>query len=121
MSEAAGAPVSIRDVVVTYPDADRRAVDGVSLEVPAGELVVLLGPSGCGKSTLLRTINRLVIPDSGDDILILDRHPHSRCLLITHKYEHNNNANHNHNDAIFIRDPNSTARNRHLQSHRNSA
>jgi osmoprotectant transport system ATP-binding protein len=65
VSEAAGAPVSIRDVVVTYPDADRRAVDGVSLEVPAGELVVLLGPSGCGKSTLLRTINRLVIPDSG--------------------------------------------------------
>lgn len=65
MSEGAGAPVSIRDVVVRYPDADRRAVDGVSLEVPAGELVVLLGPSGCGKSTLLRTINRLVIPDSG--------------------------------------------------------
>jgi osmoprotectant transport system ATP-binding protein len=65
VSEGAGAPVSIRDVVVRYPDADRRAVDGVSLEVPAGELVVLLGPSGCGKSTLLRTINRLVIPDSG--------------------------------------------------------
>jgi osmoprotectant transport system ATP-binding protein len=40
-------------------------VDGVSLDVAAGEFVVLLGPSGCGKSTLLRTINRLVVPESG--------------------------------------------------------
>jgi osmoprotectant transport system ATP-binding protein len=60
-----GAPVEIRNIVVTYPGGDRRAVDDVSLDAAAGELVVLLGPSGCGKSTLLRTINRLVIPDSG--------------------------------------------------------
>jgi osmoprotectant transport system ATP-binding protein len=60
-----GATVAIEDVVVTYPGSDRRAVDGVSLDAAAGELVVLLGPSGCGKSTLLRTINRLVVPDAG--------------------------------------------------------
>ncbi len=60
-----GASVGIRDVVVTYPGGDRRAVDGVSLDASPGELVVLLGPSGCGKSTLLRTINRLVIPSDG--------------------------------------------------------
>jgi osmoprotectant transport system ATP-binding protein len=60
-----GAPVRIRNVVVAYPGADRRAVDDVSLEVEGGELIVMLGPSGCGKSTLLRTINRLVVPDSG--------------------------------------------------------
>jgi osmoprotectant transport system ATP-binding protein len=60
-----GASVGIRDVVVTYPGGDRRAVDGVSLDANAGELVVLLGPSGCGKSTLLRTINRLVVPSEG--------------------------------------------------------
>ncbi len=61
----AGAGVSIRNIVVTYAGGDRRAVDDVSLDAAPGELVVLLGPSGCGKSTLLRTINRLVIPDSG--------------------------------------------------------
>ncbi len=55
----------IRNVVVAYPGADRRAVDDVSLDVAGGELIVMLGPSGCGKSTLLRTINRLVVPDSG--------------------------------------------------------
>jgi len=65
VNRPAGAPVRFRDVVVTYRGADRRAVDGVSLEVGPGEFVVLLGPSGCGKSTLLRTVNRLVVPDSG--------------------------------------------------------
>ncbi len=66
---ARGATVSMRGVIVTYAGADRRAVDDVSLDVPAGELVVLLGPSGCGKSTLLRTINRLVVPDAGEIVV----------------------------------------------------
>ena len=35
------------------------------MEIAAGEFVVLLGPSGCGKSTLLRTVNRLIVPQSG--------------------------------------------------------
>ena len=60
-----GAPVRFSDVSVRYPGAARAAVDGVSLDVPAGELVVLLGPSGCGKSTLLRTVNRLIEPAGG--------------------------------------------------------
>ncbi len=53
-------------VAVRYPGADRNAVDGVSAHVPAGSFTVLLGPSGCGKSTLLRTVNRLVIPETGE-------------------------------------------------------
>jgi ABC-type polar amino acid transport system ATPase subunit len=43
-----------------------RAVDGVSLTVGRGRVVVLIGPSGSGKSTLLRCINYLEVPTSGD-------------------------------------------------------
>lgn len=42
-----------------------RALDEISFEVAAGELMVLLGPSGCGKTTTLKSINRLVEPTSG--------------------------------------------------------
>ncbi len=43
-----------------------QAVDGVSFEVPTGQLVALLGPSGSGKSTILRIIAGLEPADSGD-------------------------------------------------------
>jgi putative ABC transport system ATP-binding protein len=42
-----------------------RAIDGVSLTVPAGELVALYGPSGSGKSTLLQLAASLLEPDQG--------------------------------------------------------
>lgn len=41
------------------------AVDGVTLEIPRGQMVGILGPSGAGKSTLLRLVNRLIEPSSG--------------------------------------------------------
>jgi phosphonate transport system ATP-binding protein len=44
---------------------DTSAVDGVSLVVPAGQLVGVIGQSGSGKSTLLRMINRLSDPSAG--------------------------------------------------------
>ena len=34
-------------------------IDGVSMEIPAGEFVVFLGPSGCGKTTLMRIVGGL--------------------------------------------------------------
>jgi sulfate transport system ATP-binding protein len=50
---------------VTKHYGDFRAIDAVSVDVPAGELTALLGPSGSGKSTLLRVIAGLEEPDSG--------------------------------------------------------
>lgn len=41
------------------------AADHIDLEVPSGEICVLLGPSGCGKTTTLKMVNRIVTPTSG--------------------------------------------------------
>ena len=38
----------------------------ISMEIPTGELTVLIGPSGCGKTTTLKMINRLLSPSSGE-------------------------------------------------------
>jgi polar amino acid transport system ATP-binding protein len=43
-----------------------RAVDGVSLSVGKGQVMVVIGPSGSGKSTVLRCINHLEVPTSGE-------------------------------------------------------
>ncbi|OJB17376.1 sulfate/molybdate ABC transporter ATP-binding protein, partial [Burkholderia ubonensis] len=48
---------------------DFTALDNVSLDFPAGELVALLGPSGCGKTTLLRVIAGLEHADAGQVVL----------------------------------------------------
>ena len=56
--------VELRDVSKRYPPAP-PALDGVSLEVAAGHVLVLLGRSGAGKTTALKTINGLVRPDTG--------------------------------------------------------
>ena len=41
------------------------AVDGLTLDIAAGETCVLIGPSGCGKTTTMRMINRMIEPDAG--------------------------------------------------------
>ena len=48
---------------------DVRAVDNVTLEIPAGEFFSMLGPSGCGKTTTLRMIAGFEEPDSGRILL----------------------------------------------------
>ncbi|HYT04109.1 MAG TPA: ABC transporter ATP-binding protein [Gemmatimonadales bacterium] len=66
------ASVTLRRLTKTYGAAGAPALDDVSLEVRAGELLVLLGPSGCGKTTLLRCVAGLEDPSDGE-ILIGDR------------------------------------------------
>ena len=57
------------DLVKSYTP-DSRALDGVSLEVASGEVLVVMGPSGSGKSTLIRTFNGLEKLDGGElDVL----------------------------------------------------
>ncbi|MBM7491334.1 osmoprotectant transport system ATP-binding protein [Micromonospora luteifusca] len=58
------ASISLQGIQKRYPDGT-EAVRKLSLDVRAGELVVLIGPSGCGKSTVLRMINRLIEPTGG--------------------------------------------------------
>ena len=61
---AAGRPtVSLRNLRKNYGSVE--AVRGVSLDVHAGEVVVIIGPSGCGKSTTLRCLNLLEEPTGG--------------------------------------------------------
>lgn len=56
--------LSIEGLVKSYKTGD-LALDGVTLHVPAGQVVGLIGPSGAGKSTLIRCVNRLVEPSAG--------------------------------------------------------
>lgn len=60
--------IQIRNVSKVYRTSrgDVRALDDISLEVPAGQFVAVRGRSGCGKSTLLSLIGGLALPTAGD-------------------------------------------------------
>jgi phosphonate transport system ATP-binding protein len=68
--------LAIQGLIKTYKTGD-RALQGIDLAVPRGQVVALIGPSGAGKSTLIRCINRLVEP-SGGRILLEDEEITSR-------------------------------------------
>ena len=70
------ANISIRNVTKLF--GETRALNDVSLDIPSGDVFVIMGLSGSGKSTLIRHINRLIEPTSGtiefagQDITALD-------------------------------------------------
>lgn len=57
------AAISLRGIVKTF--TGHKAVDGVTLDVPAGHIFGLLGPNGAGKSTTIRMIMDIIRPDTG--------------------------------------------------------
>src|ERR1700743_1297187 len=69
--------IEVRDLVYEYPS--KRALDGISLSVPAQTIVALVGPNGAGKTTLLRCLAALEPPYSGSvSIDGLDTREHPR-------------------------------------------
>jgi osmoprotectant transport system ATP-binding protein len=73
-----GASILLDGVTKQYPGQKKPAVDGLTLEIPAGKTVMFVGPSGCGKTTTLKMINRLIEPSdgriviNGDDVTKMD-------------------------------------------------
>jgi len=78
-SYPSAAPLEFRGATKRYPGTDAAAVNELSLEVPAGDVCVLVGPSGCGKTTAMRMVNRMIDITEGDILLdgrsVRDRNP----------------------------------------------
>ena len=70
--------IQVKNLEKHYNDGAIHALDGVSLEIDKGEVVVIIGPSGSGKSTLLRSLNLLETPTAGqilvDGVDITNKH-----------------------------------------------
>ncbi len=73
------AAVRFENATKRYGNSAEAAVERLTLEVPAGEVCVLVGPSGCGKTTAMRLVNRTVELTEGDVLIggesVRDRDP----------------------------------------------
>ncbi len=65
-SDVSDYKIQLKDLTKIYPGQTEPAVKSVSMDIPAGEIVVLVGPSGCGKTTTMKMVNRLIEPSSGE-------------------------------------------------------
>jgi ABC-type Fe3+/spermidine/putrescine transport system ATPase subunit len=76
--------VEIEAVALDFRFGAEPALDGLSLEVPAGRITAVVGPSGAGKSTLLRVVAGLLEPEAGDvrfdGVSVLGLRPEKRDL-----------------------------------------
>ena len=58
--------IQVKDLKKHYREGTIHALDGVSMDICRGEVIVIVGPSGSGKSTFLRSLNLLELPTSGE-------------------------------------------------------
>jgi len=66
LSEDSPTPlVTAKGLVLSYPGASKPALDGLSIEVPAGQVYGLLGPNGAGKTTAISIMCTLLRPEQG--------------------------------------------------------
>ena len=68
-SNSGASAVRYEGATKRYGDSAVAAVENLTLEVPAGEICVLVGPSGCGKTTAMRMVNRMVEISEGDILI----------------------------------------------------
>jgi osmoprotectant transport system ATP-binding protein len=68
-SNSGASAVRYEGATKRYGASSAAAVDALTLEVPAGEICVLVGPSGCGKTTAMRMVNRMVEISEGDILI----------------------------------------------------
>ena len=61
--------IEVQDLCKHFRDGTVKALDGVSLTIRKGDVIVIIGPSGSGKSTFLRSLNLLETPTSGSVIV----------------------------------------------------
>ncbi|WP_051442220.1 ABC transporter ATP-binding protein [Arthrobacter sp. H14] len=61
--------IRLEELSKKFPGQKKNAVDNLTLDIPEGDIVVLVGPSGCGKTTTMKMMNRIIEPTSGRIIL----------------------------------------------------
>lgn len=63
-----GKLIEVVDLKKYYHKGKIKALDGVSVDINQGDVMVVIGPSGSGKSTFLRSLNLLEVPTEGSII-----------------------------------------------------